>query len=170
MSAAVEEKNWVLTEAQIKQKIKRIAFEIVENNFKEKTIVIAGIDGQGYLFAKLISKELKSISPINVMLAKISVDKFAPTQSEVTMDVSTKEIRKKCILLVDDVLNTGRTLAFALKPFLETGVKKIEVAVLVNRSHTQFPIMPTYTGYELTTTLKDHVEVVLGKNSAVFLR
>jgi pyrimidine operon attenuation protein/uracil phosphoribosyltransferase len=70
---------------------------------------------------------------------------------------------------VDDVLNTGRTLAYAMKPFFEVGVKKIEVAVLVNRSHTLFPIMPTYAGYALSTTLKDHVEVVLGKKSSVYL-
>ena len=170
MSSVAEEKTLVLNEQQIKQKIKRIAYEVFENNFREKTIVVAGIEGQGYQFAKLISKELKAISPIEVVIAKISVDKFATEQSKVKLDVATKEFKKRCVLLVDDVLNTGRTLAFAMKPFLETGVKKVEVAVLVNRSHTQFPMMPTYTGHALTTTLKDHVEVVLGKDSAVYLR
>ncbi len=170
MSVAAEEKTLVLNEQQIKQKIKRIAYEVFENNFKEKNLVVAGIDGQGYQFAKLISKELKSISPIEVAIAKVSLDKFASEQSEVKVDLTVKEYKKRCVLLVDDVLNTGRTLAFAMKPFLETGVKKMEVAVLVNRSHTQFPIMPTYTGHALTTTLKDHVEVVLGKDSAVYLR
>ncbi|MFY8037825.1 MAG: phosphoribosyltransferase family protein [Cyclobacteriaceae bacterium] len=170
MSVATEEKTLVLSEQQIKQKIKRIAYEVFENNFKEKNIVVAGIDGQGYQFAKLISKELKSISPIEVSIAKVTLDKFATEQSEVKVDLTAKEYKKRCVLLVDDVLNTGRTLAFAMKPFLETGVKKMEVAVLVNRSHTQFPIMPTYTGHALTTTLKDHVEVVFGKDSAVYLR
>ncbi len=170
MSEAVAEKALVLSDAQIKQKIKRMAVQILENNFKEKIMVIAGIDGQGYQFAKLISKELSAISPIAIVTAKVTVDKFAPTQSEVALDLPAKEIKNKCVVLVDDVLNTGRTLAFAFKPFLEIGVKKMEVAVLVNRSHTQFPIMPTYTGYELTTTLRDHVEVTLGKQSVVYLR
>lgn len=170
MSAGVEEKTLVLSDQQIKQKIKRIAYEIFENNFKEKTIVVAGIDGQGYQFAKLISKEVKAISTLEVVIAKVSLDKFAIEQSEVKIDIPSKEFKKRCILLVDDVLNTGRTLAFAMKPFLEVGVKKMEVAVLVNRSRTQFPMMPTYTGHALTTTLKDHVEVVLGKDSAVYLR
>lgn len=170
MSVVIEEKILVLNDQQIKQKIKRIAYEVFENNFKEKTIVVAGIDGQGYQFAKLIAKELRAISLIEVVIAKVSVDKFATEQTEVKLDVASKEFKKRCVLLVDDVLNTGRTLAFAMNPFLVTGVKRMEVAVLVNRSHTQFPIMPTYTGHELTTTLKDHVEVILGKDSAVYLR
>ncbi len=72
--------------------------------------------------------------------------------------------------MVDDVLNTGRTLAYAMKLFTNVEIKKIEVAVLVNRSHTLFPIVPTYSGYELATTLTDHVEVKLGKSGSVYLR
>jgi pyrimidine operon attenuation protein / uracil phosphoribosyltransferase len=165
----VAEKSLILTDQQINQKIKRMAFEIYENNFKEKSIVLAGIDGQGYAFAKILGKELESIAQLEVVIAKVTVDKLAPQQSEITIDKESKEYKKKCVLLVDDVLNTGRTLAYAMKPFFEAGVKKMEVAVLVNRSNTLFPIMPTYTGYELSTTLKDHVEVILGKKSSVYL-
>jgi len=164
------EKSLVLNGSQVIQKIKRIAYEIYENNFSEKSIVLAGIDGQGYALAKILEKELKSISPLAVVLAKVALDKLAPVQSEVTIDVPTKEFKKKCIILIDDVLNTGRTLAYALKPFTTVEVKKIEVAVLVNRSHTLFPIVPTYSGYELATTLTDHVEVKLGKAASVYLR
>ncbi len=169
MSAEVAEKSLVLNDQQINQKIKRMAYEIYENNFKEKSIVMAGIEGQGYSLANILGKELAAISSIEMIIAKVSLDKFSLLQSEVKIDKTEMEFRKKCILLVDDVLNTGRTLAYAMKPFFEVGVKKIEVAVLVNRSHTLFPIMPTYAGYELSTTLKDHVEVVLGKKSSVYL-
>jgi pyrimidine operon attenuation protein / uracil phosphoribosyltransferase len=166
----VTEKSLVLTGSQVIQKIKRIAYEIYENNFSEKSIVLAGIDGQGYALARSIEKELNAISPLATSLVKVSLDKLSPVQSDVTIDVSGKELKKKCIVLVDDVLNTGRTLAYALKPFTTIEVKKIEVAVLVNRSHTLFPIVPTYSGYELATTLTDHVEVRLGKEASVFLR
>ncbi len=163
------DKTLILNSSQVDQKIRRIAFEIFENNFKEKSLVLAGIDGQGYSFAKLLANQLTTISTIEISVAKVTLDKLAPRQSDVVLDVDSKELKKKCIVLVDDVLNSGRTLAYGMKPFLTAEVKKIEVAVLVNRSNTLFPITPTYTGYELTTMLNDHVEVILGKKSAVYL-
>jgi len=158
----VADKTLILDTRQVKQKIKRMAYEIFEHNFKEKGVVMAGIEGQGYILAKLLAKEVENISPLEIRLVKISLDKVAPQQSEIKLDCDLKELKKKCIILVDDVLNTGRTFAYGMKPFLTIEVKKIETAVLVNRSHTLFPIYPQYTGYELATTLKDHVEVNLG--------
>lgn len=169
MSTEAPTKSQILDDVQVRQKIRRIAFQIYENNFKEKNIVLAGIEGQGFVLTQLISKELASISSVPQQVIKVSLDKLAPQQSEVEIDCDEKDIRKKCIVLVDDVLNTGRTLAFGMKPFLSVEVKKIEVAVLVNRSHSKFPIQPTYTGFELSTTLSDHVEVVLSKKSAIYL-
>ena len=170
MSEITMDKTLVLDDEQVNQKIRRMAFEIYENNFKENSIVLAGVDGQGYLFAQLLAKELERISPITPLVVKVSLDKLSPLQSEVELDCDLKEIKKKCVVLIDDVLNTGRTLAYGLKPFLTIEVKKIEVAVLVNRSHTLFPILPNYTGFELSTTLKDHVEVKLGKENSVHLK
>lgn len=166
----VGEKTLILEASQVKQKIRRMAYEIYEHNFKEKSLVIAGIEGQGYVLAQHLVKELESISPLQGKLVKVTLDKSAPQQTEVTLDCDLKVIQKKCIILVDDVLNTGRTFAYGLKPFLDIEVKKIEIAVLVNRSHTLFPVYPQYTGYELSTTIKDHVEVNLGKETAVYLR
>lgn len=164
------DKNLILDAAQVKQKIRRMAFEIYENNFKEKNLVIAGIDGQGYVLAALLAKEVEAVAEIEVSLVKVTLDKLAPQQGEVTLDCDSKAVKKKCIIVVDDVLNTGRTLAYGLKPFLDTEVKKIETAVLVNRSHTLFPVYPQYTGYELSTTIKDHVVVQLGKDASVYLK
>jgi len=166
----VSERSLILDAAQVKQKIRRMAYEIYEHNFNEKTIIMAGIEGQGYVLAKLLIKEVESISPLKTILVKVTLDKSAPQQTDVTLDCNPKELQKKCIILVDDVLNTGRTFAYGLKPFLNIEVKKIETAVLVNRSHTLFPIYPQYTGYELATTIRDHVEVTLGKETAVYVR
>jgi len=163
------QKNLVLEDSQVRHKIRRMAFEIFENNFEEKAIVLAGIEGQGYSLAQLIEKELKSVSHLQVSTTKVIIDKAAPEESEVTLSVDADQLEKKTIIIVDDVLNTGRTLAYAMKPFLCIEVKKIEVAVLVNRSHPLFPIQPSYTGYELSTTLTEHVEVVLGKKAGVYL-
>jgi pyrimidine operon attenuation protein / uracil phosphoribosyltransferase len=165
----VGEKTLILDERQVRQKIRRMAFEIYEHNFNEKSIVMAGIDGQGHILARLIAKVVQQISPLEVKLVKVTLDKLTPSQSDITLDCDVKSLKKKCIVLVDDVLNTGRTFAYGMKPFLEVEVKKIETAVLVNRSHTLFPIYPQYTGYALATTIKDHVQVNLGEETAVYL-
>lgn len=166
----METQTLILDHNQVDQKIKRIAFEIYENNFKEKEIVLAGIVGKGYDLAKLLEKHLTKISAIKVKLVAVNLDKSAPTQSEIELDCDEKVLLNKAIILIDDVLNTGRTIAYSLKPFLDIKVKKIETAVLVNRSHTQFPISCEYTGYELSTTINEHVEVILEKEKkAVYL-
>ncbi len=164
------EKSLILTNQQIIQKIKRIAFEIYENNFLEKEIILAGIYQQGYSFANLLKDELEKIAPFTIKLVGITLDKQAPTQSSITMDCDEGQLKNKSIILIDDVSNTGKTMAYSLKPFLNIKIKKIETAVLVNRSHPNFPISIQYSGYELATTIKDHVEVqLLGKKKAVYL-
>lgn len=164
-----EQQTIILNNIQVKQKIRRIAYEIHENNFKANELFIAGVDGQGYILAQQICAELKRISTMAIHLLKVSLDKTRPQLSEVAVDCEINDLSRKTVVLVDDVLNTGRTLSYALKPFLSVDVMKIETAVLVNRSHTLFPVYPKYTGYELPTTMSDHVTVKLGDEGAVYL-
>lgn len=163
----MKDKSQILNNAQVEQKIKRIAYEIYENNFKEKEVILAGIHDQGYAFADLLKTTLEDIASLKVNLIGVHLDKEAPTQSEISLTCDEKELKNKSIVLIDDVSNTGRTLAYSLKPFLSIKVKKIETAVLVNRSHTQFPISIQYTGYELSTSIMEHVEVQLKNTEKV---
>lgn len=155
------EKNLILTKKQVQQLTKRIAYEMVEQNFKEKELVLAGIYDKGYAFAKLLQKELKTIASIEVKLVKVSLDKLAPSQSEVTLDTEVATLKNKVIIVVDDVLNTGRTVAYALKPFLNIKVKQIQTAFVVDRGYHSFPISADYVGLSMATTLKEHIEVML---------
>src|SRR5690606_29811934 len=125
--------NLILDNNQVLQKIKRIAYQIYEHNFQEEAMIIAGVDEKGYDLAQMIGDQLQKISTIKTTLVRITVDKTAKLQGEVKLDCSPSIFEGKCIVLVDDVLNSGRTLAYCLKPFLNTSVKKIETAVLVNR-------------------------------------
>ncbi|MEQ8924884.1 MAG: phosphoribosyltransferase family protein [Fulvivirga sp.] len=159
----VESKSLILDNKQVNQKIKRMAFQIFENNFDEKEVVLAGIKNQGYILAQLLQEQLNEIATFKTRLVGVSLDKEAPTQSNISLDCDEKEVKNKTIILIDDVSNTGRTMAYSLKPFLNIKVKKLETSVLVNRSHTQFPISIKYSGFELATTIKEHVEVFLGK-------
>lgn len=155
----------ILDNRQLVQKIKRIAYEIYEDNFSETELVIAGIDGTGYIFAEMLAEFLDEISPFKITLTKVSLNKAEPLKSAVALDQDLQKMNGKCIVITDDVLNTGKTFLQSLKPFLNVDVKKIQTAVLVNRSHKQFPIAADYTGYELSTTINEHVKVSLEKDT-----
>ncbi len=149
----------ILDASQIKQKIKRLAIEILENNFEEKTIVLAGINNNGTGFAKLIEKELKKITEISIQLATIRINPAAPLSSPIDLNIPVESLKGKTVILVDDVANTGRTIFYACKPILDILPKKLEVAVLVDRRHKTFPIYPKYVGFSLATTLKEDIEL-----------
>ena len=137
-----------------------MAFEIFERNASEDGIVFAGISGMGQILAELLALKLKEISPLQVSSVELQLDKQAVVQGKVSIS-PVIDLDHKCLILVDDVLNTGKTLAYAFKPFLEIPIKKMELAVLVNRSHRLFPVSPDYTGLELATTLSEHISVNL---------
>jgi pyrimidine operon attenuation protein/uracil phosphoribosyltransferase len=143
------------------QKIRRIAFQIYENNFEEKEIIIAGIIGEGFALAKLIGENVEKISSINTQPVAIQLNKEIPYESPVKFDCDPSIFEGKVIIVVDDVLNTGRTFSYSLAPFLSIHVKKIQVAVIVDRNYRKFPISADYIGYELSTTLSEHVEVII---------
>lgn len=159
----------ILNDHQVRQKLRRIAFEIYENNYQYEELVLAGIKGKGYQLARLILEELRTISKLKLEVVQINIDKQDPLRSDVSIDVDPKLINNKVVVLVDDVMNTGRTLAYGLKAFLNNSVKKIEIAVLVNREHKAFPLSATYKGYELATSINNYVKVVAEDELTVFI-
>jgi pyrimidine operon attenuation protein/uracil phosphoribosyltransferase len=162
--------NRILVHKQIESKIKRMAYQILENNFREKKIYLAGIKGGGYTLAKMLQAELNELEQVDTTLIEVSIDKEKPLSSPVTLDTEIEKPQKAVVILIDDVLNSGRTMVYALKPFLALPLKKIETAFLVNRSHRLFPISAKYTGIELSTTMQDHINVSWEEgNYSVFL-
>jgi pyrimidine operon attenuation protein / uracil phosphoribosyltransferase len=163
----------IVTAEKVYQKIKRIAFEIAEDNYDEKEIVIAGIckATEGYVFAELLYLELKNILSVNVTLTHIELDKKDPGNSLVELNLTEDEIDNKTIIIVDDVANTGRTLLYAIKPLLSFSPKKIRNAVLVERKHKLFPVSPDYVGLSLSTTMHEHIKVILSEkgNEGIYL-
>ncbi|HJS54808.1 MAG TPA: phosphoribosyltransferase family protein [Chitinophagaceae bacterium] len=159
------EKKYILTKEVAEKKLRRMAFEILENNIDEKEIILAGIRDSGSVVARVIQKMLGEISSIKTDLITVTLDKKQP------MDVSLSkkiDFNNKVIILTDDVSNSGKTLLYALKPFIDFHPKKIQVLVLVERTHTSFPVRPDYVGLSLATTIQEHIfvevkdEVVVG--------
>lgn len=157
------EANRILDRHQILQKIKRMAFEMYENNFEEPGILLAGIHENGYLLAEHLQRELQTISNLQIELIGITLDKIQPLNHPIVVEPASTNLQNRVIVLVDDVLNSGKTLAYAMQTFLQSEVKKIETATLINRHHTRYPMQATYTGLSLSTTLQEHIRVVLAE-------
>jgi pyrimidine operon attenuation protein/uracil phosphoribosyltransferase len=157
------QENRILDHHQILQKIKRMAFEIYEHNFEEKQLVLAGIHENGYSLAQLLAQELRAISPLEVSLLEVTLHKTEPLSHDLVISPALSSLSGTAVVLVDDVLNTGKTLAYTLREFLNKDCKKLEIATLINRHHTLYPIAATYTGYSLATTLREHIRVVLAE-------
>ena len=168
-----DKKILILDSTQIQQKVTRMAYQIWEDNLEETSIVIAGIANGGYVLAERLKKELEAISGIRVELMRIELDKFI-SHLQAQTDMQIEECSNKVVVLADDVQNSGRTLAYGLGVFLDIPLKKLRTAVLVNRSHRIFPVSPDFTGLELATVIKEHVDVVLNSSNqaedAVYLR
>lgn len=164
-------KIMVLDQTQIRQKVDRMAFQILEDNLDEKELIIAGMTGHGYTLAKRIKEKLESISSIKVALMMITFDK-STTHLHAKTDIPVETATDKVVILVDDVLNSGRTLAYGLRVFLSVPLRKLRTMVLIDRSHRIFPVSTDFTGLNLATVLKEHVDVVLdmpGREDAVYL-
>ena len=164
-------KTLILNNRQIQQRIDRIAYQIYENNYQEKEIIVAGISKNGYTLAERISEKIREISPVKVKLAEIIINKKDPLSGKVKVNVTEKELNDKVVIVVDDVLESGRTMIYAIDPFLKSSVKRLTTVVLVDRAHHSYPIKADFVGISLATTMQEHISVELngGKNDAVYL-
>jgi pyrimidine operon attenuation protein/uracil phosphoribosyltransferase len=150
------EKNYILGPEVAEKKLRRMAYEILENNFGETGFVLAGIRESGTVIAQVIQKLLNEIAGIKAELITVTLDKKNPR--EVTLN-KQPDFHNQVIILIDDVSNSGKTLLYAIKPFLDLNPKKIQTLVLVERSHNAFPVKPDYVGLSVATTLQEHIYV-----------
>ena len=156
--------NIILNHEQIVHKIKRISYQIYETNANESDIIIAGINGRGFELAKLLKIQLELISPIRVLLCEVVIDKNNPKNS-INTSVSVDTYKDKSLVLVDDVLNSGTTLIYGVKHFLDVSLKQFKTAVLINRNHKKYPVKADFKGLSLSTSLKEHIKVELEPNN-----
>ncbi|MBK7099511.1 MAG: phosphoribosyltransferase [Sphingobacteriales bacterium] len=151
-----DKNKYILTEDVISKKLNRLSLEIIENNIDEQELLLVGIESNGMVLATRIKEFIENNSNINVQILSLSMDKEKP--EEITLS-RQMDFDNKIIIIIDDVTNSGRTLLYAMKPFLSFQPKKISTLVLVERSHTQFPISPDFKGLSLSTTLQEHIIV-----------
>ena len=167
---APKERTLVLNSLQIRQKITRMAHEIYERNYREKELILVSITGKGKEVAKRIAGVLESISTIKVSMFNLEFDKDSPLSEPMKFSGDLKSLKGRNVILVDDVLNSGRTLAYASKFLLDAAPQKLATATLVDRFHRRFPVRADFVGLTLSTNLKEHVTVEMPKGKeAVYL-
>lgn len=163
----------ILSAKQIEQKVQRIAHQICETHFKEQEVIVVGVTEKGYQLAQRIHHILKEIAPFKTRLFPITIDKHYPLDSDTQFEATMEEIQNKCIVLADDVLNTGRTLIYVVSFILQVKVKRLSTVVLVDRRHRLFPVRADFVGLTLSTTLQEHIAVELSDtpshNDVVYL-
>jgi pyrimidine operon attenuation protein/uracil phosphoribosyltransferase len=157
-----DNKNYILSRQVVEKKLRRMALEIIEKNPDEKELILAGIRESGIVVAKNILQHLAEISSTRTELITITLDKHQPKEVKLSKKI---DFNDKVIIVIDDVANSGRTLLYALKPFLEFHPKKIQTLVLVERSHNSFPVHPDYIGLSIATTLQEHIFVEVDGNA-----
>ena len=163
-----DNENKIMDAADIHKTVKRIAYQIYETHFEEKQLVLAGVAYNGVVLAKRIQEELEKISQIGVISLEIKVDKKNPI-NQVSISKELDICKNNSVVVVDDVLNTGSTLIYAVTHFLSIRLKKIQTAVLVNRNHKNFPVKGDFKGISLSTSIKEHINVKFGENEGVYL-
>lgn len=154
----------ILTNEQINHKIKRIAYQILEVNSKEKELILAGITTNGFLLANKLKLVLNEISEVEITLCEVIIDKKNPLK-EIKTSITSDAYKNKSLVLVDDVLSSGTTLMYGIKHFLDVPLKRFKTAVLVNRNHKKYPVKADFKGISLSTTSQDNITVEFKKDS-----
>ena len=163
-------KSKILNIQEINQKLKRLAWQVYEKNSAEKEIIVVGISERGLILAKQLADHIQEISNIKTKISHLELDKDNPYNKEVSLNLEEKQYANKVVILVDDVLNSGKTLMYAAKHFLTIRLTSLSIMVLVDRNHNRYPIKADYIGLSLATTLQEYINVDLkGADKGVYL-
>lgn len=156
-------KDVILAHKQITHTIKRMAYQVYEDNISEQELIVAGVRGEGFILAQLIADELEKISDLNIQLLAVEIDKKNPIEKDIILNPkrSAEDLYQKSVVVIDDVLNSGSTLLFSLQPFLKQPMRQIKTAVLVNRNHKKYPVKADFKGISLSTSSHENVRVSL---------
>ncbi len=155
--------------------VRRMSYEIIEKNKSSSQLVVFGILNRGALFADALSTAIADAGGAEVARHNLDVSSYRDDVKRTVVVPSNgsnagPDVTNKDVLLVDDVLHTGRTVRAALDAIVGLGrPRSIQLAVLIDRGHREYPVQPTYVGYEVPTKHQEHVEVVFDEGISVFV-
>lgn len=155
------EKQLILDKERIDSKLQRMAYQVWEHNSGESSVTLVGIHGGGASVAENLAERLRKISGLKVDVAQIKMNKRSPLAEAIEVN---EDLSGRSVVLVDDVANSGKTLLYALRPILNYELKKIMIAVLVDRKHKEYPVSPDIVGHSIATTIQEHILVETNNN------
>lgn len=163
-----QEKAKIMDKEAIRRALKRIAHEIVEKNKGTENVVLVGIRRRGVPLAQRLQKYLKEIENVEVPVGTLDITLYRDDlnlrldQPKVGKTEINFSIENKDVILIDDVLYTGRTVRSALDALMDIGrPKTVQLAVLIDRGHRELPIKADYVGKNVPTSRKEQIEVRL---------
>ncbi len=148
----------ILEPAAAQATLRRMAFEVYEQNFDSEQLTLLGLGERGHHIATQLHDLLKEISPLKLDLLQVEKGPDQQLESPPT---------GQNWLIVDDVLYTGRTQFDTLCMLHTHAPERVQVAVLIDRGHRSFPIRPSFVGIDLATTLQEYVEVEIAENGEI---
>lgn len=174
----MENMKVLLDETAINRAITRIAHEIIEANKGANDIVLVGIETRGVPLAKLLANKIKTIENIDVPVEKVNITYYRDDLEKKSPQPITgesnilSEISDKTVILVDDVIYTGRTVRAAMDAIMDLGRPSyIRLAALIDRGHRELPIRPDFIGKNIPTSKKEivhvHLSEVDGENKVI---
>lgn len=170
----METKAIIMDESAINRAITRIAHEILEKNKGTEDLVLVGIKTRGVPFAQRIAEKIKEIENKEVIVQILDITLYRDDLTEIYCKplVNSEEfncdINNKTVVLVDDVIFTGRTVRAALDALIDKGrPKKIQLAILIDRGHRELPIRADYVGKNVPTSREEIVSVNLFETDGV---
>lgn len=165
----MDSKNLIFNNKDIHNKIKRISLEVYEEVFNDKKLTVFGISKNGYEIAKKIKNFLEEYTNLEINIYKIDILK-RDKSDEIKIE-EKYEINNSTVLLVDDVMQSGKTLQFVISNLIKFNPSKIKTSVIVNRDQTLFPVKVDFSGVKLSTSVNEHVNFIVDekKEFSVFL-
>lgn len=163
------ERTIVLDHENVQRKLQRIAHQLHEEHHEEKGIVLVGVAPRGHLLAERLAQLLGSITDLHIELAEIRLDKDEPLTKPMELSMDVNVLNGRVVVLVDDVLMSGRTLMHAAAHLVRVPLKRLNTVVLVDRRHRTYPIRADIVGLTLSTTVQEHISVQLGDTDGVYL-
>ena len=153
----------ILGAEAIAHKVQRLAWELYERHSKAEQLYVVGIQGNGYWLAQQLVAKLNAISDMEIELMELALDKSDPKPADMQIDLPSGAH----VALVDDVLNSGRTLLWAVIKLMEFHPQQLSTTVLVDRSHKRYPVKADIKGLSLSTTLQETVKLNVENGAAV---